>query len=190
LLQILEEGRLTDGQGRVVDFKNTIIIMTTNLGTREITRGALGFTLEGDSNNDYDQMKGRVLEELKKNFRPEFLNRVDEVIVFPQLSRPELMLIVDLFVKRLQLRLDDRELKLMLTTSAKERLIEIGYEPAFGARPLRRVVQREIEDSISERILTGDIQRSQDILVDFVEGEFSFVITSNTPELNEPEVVA
>jgi ATP-dependent Clp protease ATP-binding subunit ClpC len=183
LLQILEEGRLTDGQGRVVDFKNTIIIMTTNLGTREITRGTLGFTLEGDTNNDYDQMKARVLEELKKNFRPEFLNRVDEVIVFPQLSRSELMQIVDLFVKRLQLRLDDRELKLILTTSAKERLIEIGYEPAFGARPLRRVVQREIEDSISERILTGDIQRSQDILVDFLEGEFSFVVTSNEPEV-------
>ncbi|SCX02699.1 ATP-dependent Clp protease ATP-binding subunit [Candidatus Aquiluna sp. UB-MaderosW2red] len=183
LLQILEEGRLTDGQGRVVDFKNTIIIMTTNLGTREITRGTLGFTLEGDSNNDYDQMKARVLEELKKNFRPEFLNRVDEVIVFPQLSRSELMQIVDLFVKRLQLRLDDRELKLILTTSAKERLIEIGYEPAFGARPLRRVVQREIEDAISERILTGDIQRSQDILVDFLEGEFSFVVTSNEPEV-------
>lgn len=183
LLQILEEGRLTDGQGRVVDFKNTIIIMTTNLGTREITRGTLGFTLEGDSDNDYDQMKARVLEELKKNFRPEFLNRVDEVIVFPQLSRSELMQIVDLFVKRLQLRLDDRELKLILTTSAKERLIEIGYEPAFGARPLRRVVQREIEDAISERILTGDIQRSQDILVDFLEGEFSFVVTSNEPEV-------
>ncbi len=183
LLQILEEGRLTDGQGRVVDFKNTIIIMTTNLGTREITRGTLGFTLEGDTNNDYDQMKARVLEELKKNFRPEFLNRVDEVIVFPQLSRSELMQIVDLFVKRLQLRLDDRELKLILTTPAKERLIEIGYEPAFGARPLRRVVQREIEDSISERILTGDIQRSQDILVDFLEGEFSFVVTSNEPEV-------
>ena len=183
LLQILEEGRLTDGQGRVVDFKNTIIIMTTNLGTREITRGTLGFTLEGDSNNDYDQMKSRVLDELKKNFRPEFLNRVDEVIVFPQLSRAELMLIVDLFVKRLQLRLDDRELKLILTTTAKERLIEIGYEPAFGARPLRRVVQREIEDAISERILTGDIQRTQDILVDFINDEFSFVITSSETEV-------
>ena len=101
LLQILEEGRLTDGQGRVVDFKNTIIIMTTNLGTREISRGALGFTLEGDSKNDYDQMKSRVNEELKKNFKPEFLNRVDETIVFPQLTREELMQIVDLFIKRL-----------------------------------------------------------------------------------------
>jgi len=177
LLQILEEGRLTDGQGRVVDFKNTVIIMTTNLGTREITRGALGFTLEGDSKNDYDQMKSRVNESLKQNFKPEFLNRVDEVIVFPQLTREELLLIVDLFIKRLQLRLDDRDLKLILTSSAKEKLIELGYEPALGARPLRRVVQREIEDAISERILSGDIQNSQDILVDFSSGEFTFVST-------------
>ncbi|MEZ7904626.1 MAG: ATP-dependent Clp protease ATP-binding subunit, partial [Aquiluna sp.] len=153
LLQILEEGRLTDGQGRVVDFKNTIIIMTTNLGTREITGSTLGFSLEGDSQNDYTQMKGKVNEELKKNFKPEFLNRVDDVIVFPQLSREELLQIVDLFISRLQLRLDDRDLKLTLTTSAKERLIELGYEPTMGARPLRRAVQREIEDAISERIL-------------------------------------
>jgi ATP-dependent Clp protease ATP-binding subunit ClpC len=183
LLQILEEGRLTDGQGRVVDFKNTIIIMTTNLGTREISRGALGFTLEGDSKNDYDQMKSRVNEELKKNFKPEFLNRVDETIVFPQLTREELMQIVDLFVKRLQLRLDERDLKLVLTTAAKDRLIELGYEPALGARPLRRTVQREIEDEISERILTGTIQSAQDIKVDFVDGKFVFEAKTREPEV-------
>jgi ATP-dependent Clp protease ATP-binding subunit ClpC len=183
LLQILEEGRLTDGQGRVVDFKNTIIIMTTNLGTREISRGALGFTLEGDSKNDYDQMKSRVNEELKKNFKPEFLNRVDETIVFPQLTREELMQIVDLFIKRLQLRLDERDLKLVLTTTAKDRLIELGYEPALGARPLRRTVQREIEDEISERILTGTIQNAQDIKVDFVDGKFVFDAKTREPEV-------
>jgi ATP-dependent Clp protease ATP-binding subunit ClpC len=183
LLQILEEGRLTDGQGRVVDFKNTVIIMTTNLGTKEITRGALGFTLEGDSANDYDQMKARVNEALKQNFKPEFLNRVDEVIVFPQLTRDELMQIVDLFIKRLQLRLDERDLKLTLTTAAKVKLIEMGYEPALGARPLRRVVQREIEDAISERILTGDIQNAQDILVDYVGTEFTFVSTDRAAEV-------
>ena len=182
MLQILEEGRLTDGQGRVVDFKNTIIIMTTNLGTREITRGALGFTLEGNAENDYDQMRSRVNEELKKNFRPEFLNRVDEVIVFPQLNRAELLEIVDLFVKRLQLRLDDRDLKLTLTTSAKEKLIELGYDPSLGARPLRRVVQREIEDEISERILTGTISGAQDILVDYLDGAFTFVANSREEE--------
>jgi ATP-dependent Clp protease ATP-binding subunit ClpC len=182
LLQILEEGRLTDGQGRVVDFKNTIIIMTTNLGTREITGSTLGFSLEGDSQNDYTQMKGKVNEELKKNFKPEFLNRVDDVIVFPQLSREELLQIVDLFIARLQLRLDDRDLKLTLTSSAKERLIELGYEPTMGARPLRRAVQREIEDAISERILTGYIGNSQDILVDYLDGEFSFVANSRETE--------
>ena len=182
LLQILEEGRLTDGQGRIVDFKNTIIIMTTNLGTREITGSTLGFSLEGDSQNDYTQMKGKVNEELKKNFKPEFLNRVDDVIVFPQLSREELLQIVDLFISRLQLRLDDRDLKLTLTTSAKEKLIELGYEPSMGARPLRRAVQREIEDAISERILTGYIGNSQDILVDYLEGEFSFVANSRETE--------
>jgi ATP-dependent Clp protease ATP-binding subunit ClpC len=183
LLQILEEGRLTDGQGRVVDFKNTIIIMTTNLGTREITRGALGFTLEGDSKNDYEQMKSRVNEALKQNFRPEFLNRVDEVIVFPQLTRDELMQIVDLFISRLQVRLDDRDLKLVLTTSAKERLIQLGYEPSLGARPLRRVVQREIEDAISERILTGTIGNAQDIMVDFINSEFVFVAKDRSSEV-------
>ena len=182
MLQILEEGRLTDGQGRVVDFKNTIIIMTTNLGTREITRGALGFTLEGNADNDYDQMRSRVNEELKKNFRPEFLNRVDEVIVFPQLNRAELLEIVDLFIKRLQTRLDDRDLKLTLTTSAKEKLIELGYDPSLGARPLRRVVQREIEDEISERILTGTISGAQDILVDYLDGAFTFVANSREEE--------
>ncbi|MGA0413759.1 MAG: ATP-dependent Clp protease ATP-binding subunit [Aquiluna sp.] len=182
LLQILEEGRLTDGQGRVVDFKNTIIIMTTNLGSREISRGALGFTLEGDAANDYDQMRSRVNEELKKNFKPEFLNRVDEVIVFPQLTREELMQIVDLFIGRLQQRLDERDLKLVLTTNAKERLIELGYEPSLGARPFRRTVQREIEDEISERILTGDIQSAQDIKVDFVSDAFTFETTSREAE--------
>ena len=182
LLQILEEGRLTDGQGRVVDFKNTIIIMTTNLGTREITGSTLGFSLDGDSQNDYSQMKGKVNEELKKNFKPEFLNRVDDVIVFPQLNRGELLQIVDLFIQRLQARLDDRDLQLTLTTSAKEKLIELGYEPSMGARPLRRAVQREVEDAISERILTGYIGKSQDILVDYLNEEFSYVASSREAE--------
>jgi ATP-dependent Clp protease ATP-binding subunit ClpC len=127
-------------------------------------------------------MKARVNEELKRNFKPEFLNRVDEVIVFPQLNRDELLQIVDLFVARLQRRLDERDLKLTLTTVAKERLIELGYEPALGARPLRRVVQREIEDAISERILTGTIGSAQDILVDFINGEFTFVANSRESE--------
>jgi ATP-dependent Clp protease ATP-binding subunit ClpC len=175
LLQILEEGRLTDGQGRVIDFKNTVIIMTTNLGARDISRGAMGFSLEGSSENDYQMMKAKVNEELKRSFRPEFLNRVDETIVFPQLSQVELLQIVELFIKRLATRLEERDLTLELTTKAKERLMEIGYEPALGARPLRRAVQREIEDRISEQILQGELKNSSHIVVDFEGGEFVFV---------------
>jgi ATP-dependent Clp protease ATP-binding subunit ClpC len=175
LLQILEEGRLTDGQGRVIDFKNTVIIMTTNLGARDISRGAMGFSLEGSSDNDYQLMKAKVNEELKRSFRPEFLNRVDETIVFPQLSQTELLQIVELFIKRLAVRLEERDLTLELTEAAKKRLMEIGWEPALGARPLRRAVQREIEDKISEQILQGELKNSSHIKVDFVDGEFVFV---------------
>ncbi|AIC47003.1 ATP-dependent Clp protease ATP-binding subunit [Rhodoluna lacicola] len=174
LLQILEEGRLTDGQGRVVDFKNTIIIMTTNLGTRDISRGAMGFNLEGDNANDYERMKGKVNEELKKSFRPEFLNRVDETIVFPQLIKSELVQIVDLFIKRLAVRLEDRDMTISVTQAAKDRLIEIGFDPTLGARPLRRAVQREIEDKLSEKIMHGELKNASHIDVDFVNGEFTF----------------
>jgi ATP-dependent Clp protease ATP-binding subunit ClpC len=175
LLQILEEGRLTDGQGRVIDFKNTVIIMTTNLGARDISRGAMGFSLEGSSDNDYQLMKAKVNEELKRSFRPEFLNRVDETIVFPQLTQVELLQIVELFIKRLSVRLEERDLTLELTDAAKKRLMEIGWEPSLGARPLRRAVQREIEDKISEQILQGELKNSSHIKVDFVGGEFVFV---------------
>jgi ATP-dependent Clp protease ATP-binding subunit ClpC len=181
LLQILEEGRLTDGQGRVIDFKNTVIIMTTNLGARDISRGAMGFSLEGSSENDYQLMKAKVNEELKRSFRPEFLNRVDETIVFPQLSQVELLQIVELFIKRLATRLEERDLTLELTTKAKERLMEIGYEPALGARPLRRAVQREIEDRISEQILQGELKNSSHIVVDFANGEFTFASKLREP---------
>jgi ATP-dependent Clp protease ATP-binding subunit ClpC len=174
LLQILEEGRLTDGQGRVIDFKNTIIIMTTNLGTRDIARGVMGFALEGDGVGDYDRMKGKVNEELKKHFKPEFLNRVDETIVFPQLNKEELVQIVDLFIKKLAVRLEDRNMTIKLSQSSKDRLIEIGFDPALGARPLRRAVQREIEDKLSEQILHGELQNTEHVDVDFINGEFIF----------------
>ncbi len=182
LLQILEEGRLTDGQGRVVDFKNTVIIMTTNLGTRDIARGTMGFALEGNSQNEYDLMKGKVNEELKKNFKPEFLNRVDETIVFPQLSKDELRQIVDLFLKRLAYRLEDRDMTIEVSAEAKDKLIEIGFDPALGARPLRRAVQREIEDKLSEKILHGEALASSHVIVDLVAGEFVF---TNKPRVHE-----
>ncbi|PJJ65612.1 ATP-dependent Clp protease ATP-binding subunit [Compostimonas suwonensis] len=177
LLQILEEGRLTDGQGRVVDFKNTVIIMTTNLGTKDITGGPVGFQIEGDTATGYSRMKGKVVEELKKHFKPEFLNRVDETIVFPQLSKDELLQIVDLFIKRLSDRLLDRDMTIKLELAAKEQLIKVGFDPALGARPLRRAVQHEIEDALSERILHGDLNAGDHVHVDFIDGEFVFTTT-------------
>ncbi len=174
LLQILEEGRLTDGQGRVVDFKNTVIIMTTNLGTRDISKGAMGFALEDNAENVYERMRGKVNEELKKHFKPEFLNRVDEAIIFPQLTQLELVQIVDLFIAKLGKRLADRDMTLTLTPAAKQRLIELGYDPALGARPLRRAVQREIEDKLSEKIVRGELLSASHVDVDLVGDEFVF----------------
>jgi ATP-dependent Clp protease ATP-binding subunit ClpC len=169
---------LTDGQGRVVDFKNTVIIMTTNLGTKEISGGPVGFQLEGDSVNDYDRMRGKVNEELKKHFKPEFLNRVDDIIVFPQLTKDELVQIVDLFVKRLGDRMLDRDMTIELTQASKDRLIEVGFDPSLGARPLRRAMQSEVEDRLSERILEGELSAGDHVHVDFINGEFVFTTTS------------
>ncbi|MCU1505287.1 MAG: ATP-dependent Clp protease ATP-binding subunit, partial [Microbacteriaceae bacterium] len=174
LLQILEEGRLTDGQGRVVDFKNTVIIMTTNLGTKDITGTPIGFTSATDTSTGYDRMRGKVVEELKKHFKPEFLNRVDETIVFPQLSQPELLQIVDLFIKRLSDRLLDRDMTVDLTLPAKEQLIKVGFDPSLGARPLRRAIQHEVEDRLSERILQGELNAGDHVHVDYVADEFVF----------------
>ncbi|MCD2497899.1 MULTISPECIES: ATP-dependent Clp protease ATP-binding subunit [Microbacterium] len=174
LLQILEEGRLTDGQGRVVDFKNTVIIMTTNLGSSAIAGGPVGFQIEGNSQTTYERMKGKVDEELKRHFKPEFLNRVDDVIVFPQLSKDELVQIVDLFVKRLRDRLLDRDMTVELSEAAKLRLIDLGYDPALGARPLRRAMQREVEDQLSERILQGELNAGDHVKVDVADGKFVF----------------
>jgi ATP-dependent Clp protease ATP-binding subunit ClpC len=174
LLQILEEGRLTDGQGRVIDFKNTVIIMTTNLGSSAIAGGPVGFQVEGNSGTTYERMKGKVNEELKRNFKPEFLNRVDDIIVFPQLDKDELRQIVGLFTKRLGERLLDRDMTVELTDAAKDKLIEIGFDPTLGARPLRRAMQREVEDRLSEKILHGELNTGDHIKVDAVGGEFVF----------------
>ncbi|OCG74777.1 ATP-dependent Clp protease ATP-binding subunit [Microbacterium sediminis] len=174
LLQILEEGRLTDGQGRVVDFKNTVIIMTTNLGSSAIAGGPVGFQIEGNAQTTYERMKGKVDEELKRHFKPEFLNRVDDIIVFPQLSKDELVQIVDLFTKRLNDRLLDRDMTIELSLAAKERLIEIGFDPALGARPLRRAMQHEIEDQLSERILAGTLEAGHHVKVDVADNAFTF----------------
>jgi ATP-dependent Clp protease ATP-binding subunit ClpC len=171
LLQVLEEGHLTDAQGRRVDFKNTVIIMTTNLGTRDISKSlGLGFANSDDDLTNYERMKGKVSDELKSHFRPEFLNRIDDIIVFHQLTKPQIIQIVDLMLKNLDDRLHAKDMGIELTPAAKDLLAERGYDPLLGARPLRRVIQREIEDGLSERILFGELKPGEIIVVD-VEGE-------------------
>jgi ATP-dependent Clp protease ATP-binding subunit ClpC len=166
LLQILEDGRLTDSQGRVVDFKNTVIIMTTNLGTRDISKGFnLGFQASDDTKTGYERMKAKVQDELKQHFRPEFLNRVDDIIVFPALTQDEIVRIVDLMVAKLDERLRDKDMGIELTQPAKNLLAKRGYDPVLGARPLRRTIQREIEDVLSEKILFGDVRPGQLVVV-------------------------
>ncbi len=179
LLQILEEGHLTDAQGRKVDFKNTVILMTTNLGTREINKGVItGFQSSDSMTHDYGRMKAKVNEELKQHFRPEFLNRVDEVVVFPPLNKEDIRTIVDLMIGRLRTRMEDQDMSLQITDEARELLAERGYDPVLGARPLRRVIQRDIEDAMSERILFGTIKPGDVVTVGVreVDGkkEFSF----------------
>jgi ATP-dependent Clp protease ATP-binding subunit ClpC len=170
LLQILDEGRLTDAQGRVVDFKNTVIVMTTNLGSRDISRGAsLGFSRAGDEQGSYEQMKAKVSEELKQHFRPEFLNRVDEVVVFHQLSQADIEKIVDLMVAEIEGRLADKDMGIELTQSAKELIAKRGFDPVLGARPLRRAIQRDIEDILAEKILFGELGAGQIVQVDVSE---------------------
>ena len=171
LLQVLEEGRLTDAQGRQVDFKNTVIIMTTNLGTRDISKSlSLGFTNVNDALGNYERMKNKVQDELKNHFRPEFLNRIDDTIVFHQLSENEIIQIVDLMVANLETRLKAKDMGIELTSRAKSVLAARGYDPVLGARPLRRTIQREIEDALSEKILFGEVKSGQIILID-VEGD-------------------
>ncbi|MGQ2912686.1 ATP-dependent Clp protease ATP-binding subunit [Aeromicrobium sp.] len=182
LLQILEEGRLTDSQGRVVDFKNTVIIMTTNLGSRDIGKGvSLGFADANNTMGSYDRMKAKVSEELKQHFRPEFLNRVDEIVVFPPLTQDEIIQMVDMMVRNLEDRLRDKDMGIELTTAAKDLLARRGFDPVLGARPLRRTIQREIEDTLAEKMLFGELRAGEIVLVD-VEGEgaeavFTFVGT-------------
>jgi ATP-dependent Clp protease ATP-binding subunit ClpC len=168
LLQVLEDGRLTDSQGRTVDFKNTVIIMTTNLGTKDIAKGLnLGFAAGShDANDNYDRMRLKVNEELKQHFRPEFLNRVDDTIVFHQLTEEDIVEIVDLMITRVDVQMKNRDMAIELTADAKRLLAQKGYDPVLGARPLRRTIQREIEDILSEKILYGELTAGQIVVVD------------------------
>ncbi|MFI5715206.1 ATP-dependent Clp protease ATP-binding subunit [Nocardia sp. NPDC051750] len=170
LLQVLEDGRLTDGQGRTVDFKNTVLIFTSNLGTSDISKAVgLGFTQSNKEGSNYERMKLKVNDELKKHFRPEFLNRIDDVIVFHQLTTEQIVEMVDLMINRVGVQLKNKDMSMELSDQAKSLLAKRGFDPVLGARPLRRTIQREIEDQLSEKILFGEIGAGQNVLVD-VEG--------------------
>ncbi|MGM0818846.1 MAG: ATP-dependent Clp protease ATP-binding subunit, partial [Actinomycetota bacterium] len=171
LLQILEDGRLTDAQGKTVDFKNTVIIMTSNLGTRDLGKQGLGFAASNEEADTYNRMREQVDEELKRHFRPEFLNRIDETIVFHQLTREEVKSIVDLMIVRVKEQLKSKDLDIELTEDAKVWLAEKGYDPQLGARPLRRTIQRYIEDALSEKILWNEFEAGQLVVVDVGEDD-------------------
>ncbi len=178
LLQLLEDGRLTDSKGRTVDFKNTLLIMTSNIGSKVIEKGGggLGFEFSGDSVEDsqYNRIKSLVNEELKQYFRPEFLNRLDEIIVFRQLNKNEVKEIAEIMLQEVFVRLQDKGIKLNVTDAFKERLVEEGYNPSYGARPLRRAVMRLLEDSLAEEVLSGRIKDGDNALVDIDDNKKSY----------------
>jgi ATP-dependent Clp protease ATP-binding subunit ClpC len=167
LLQVLEDGRLTDAKGRTVDFRNTVIIMTSNVGVSLIRREAvMGFKTEEEQNAGYENMKKKVMEEMRRTFRPEFLNRIDEIIVFHSLSREHIKDIVGLMVREVAKRLADNEIEVEVTEAAKEYLAREGFDEDYGARPLRRAIQKEIEDRLSEEMLRGTFKRGDRVRID------------------------
>ncbi|WJZ03668.1 ATP-dependent Clp protease ATP-binding subunit [Corynebacterium freiburgense] len=177
LLQVLEDGRLTDGQGRVVDFKNTVLIFTSNLGTQDISKAVgMGFSAvgEADADGQYERMKNKVNDELKKHFRPEFLNRIDDIVVFHQLTQDQIVQMVDLLIGRVAKALEAKDMEIELTEDAKNLLAKRGFDPVLGARPLRRTIQREIEDVLSEKILFGELGAGEIITVDVKDDAFTF----------------
>jgi ATP-dependent Clp protease ATP-binding subunit ClpC len=190
LLQILEDGKLTDAQGRKVDFRNTIVIMTSNIGAASISKNqSLGFTVGDESGLSYDDMKARVMGDLKKVFRPELLNRIDETIVFHKLTKEEIKIIVDLVLKRLREQMSTHETAIELTDEAKDLLVEKGYDPAMGARPLRRAIQRFIEDPLADFVLGRSLEPNSTILVARKnDDEVDITLIPGAPP--EPEKVA
>ncbi|MGH2971887.1 MAG: ATP-dependent Clp protease ATP-binding subunit, partial [Gaiellaceae bacterium] len=189
LLQILEEGKLTDAQGRRVDFRNTIVIMTSNIGAASISKNqSFGFSVGDESGLSYDEMKSRVMGELKKVFRPELLNRIDEIIVFHKLDKEEIKTIIDLLLKRLREQMANHEVTVELTEEAKDLLVDKGYDPAMGARPLRRAIQRYIEDPLADYVLGRQLEPGSTILVGRKAGaegdevDITFIPGEVTPE--------
>jgi len=179
LLQILDDGRLTDGHGRTVDFKNSVVIMTSNTGVELIRReGSIGFGVQKDEaktrKQSYESMKEKVMAEVKKTFRPEFTNRIDEIIVFHELTETQLRSIVDLMLGDLQKRLAEHKLGVELTEAAKSWLAKEGYDPVYGARPLRRAIERHVENPLSTRLLKGEFSEGDAIIVDLGDGGLTF----------------
>ena len=181
LLQVLDDGRMTDGHGRTVDFKNTVIIMTSNAGVELIKRESrLGFAMSsksgsGDQQQSYEDMKGKVMTEIRKTFRPEFLNRLDDIIVFHELNEEQLRHVVDLMITDLQKRLAERKLGVELTNEARTWLVQAGYDPQYGARPLRRAIERHVENPLSSRVLSGEFAEGDIIIIDVEEDKLTFV---------------
>jgi ATP-dependent Clp protease ATP-binding subunit ClpC len=173
LLQILEDGRLTDSQGRTVDFKNTVIIMTSNLGTADLRKAQVGFGKTSEAIT-YEKMKSKVNDALKAHFRPEFLNRIDDVIVFHELTKDEVTEIIDLMIKRVRTQLETQGLAIELSQAAKYLVVDKGYDPTLGARPLRRALQRLVEDPLSEKILWKEFRAGETVVVDVEDGEIVF----------------
>jgi ATP-dependent Clp protease ATP-binding subunit ClpC len=168
LLQIMEDGRLTDGHGRTVSFRNTVMIMTSNLGTSSEAKGTFGFvTNRSRSEGERQQVRRNVEEALRRFFRPEFLNRVDEIIIFEPLTQKELDPIVELMLKEVEERLSDRQITFEVSAAAKKALVEEGYDPVYGARPLRRVVEKQVENALARRILGGEFVEGDRVLVDY-----------------------
>ena len=175
LLQILDEGRLTDGHGRTVDFRNTVIIMTSNLGTQYLTQGgALGFRVEASSASQREKTRKDIEAELRRTFRPEFLNRIDDIIIFEALTRDEVLQIVDLEVRKVAQRVSEKKATIVLTDRARAWLAEQGYDPQFGARPLKRAIQHYLENPLSKRLIGGEFGEGDTILVDLAGEQLTF----------------
>ncbi len=188
-LQILEDGRLTDGHGRTVDFRNTVIIMTSNLGTEILQRESIGLLRPAAGAQAFQDLQRSVDQALKKAFRPEFINRIDEIIVFEPLSQEQILQIVDLMVAEVQVRLDEKSLRIRLTDAAREWLAKVGFDPSFGARPLRRAVQRHMENVLAREILEGRFSEGDDITVDVGDEELTFTKVTSAVEAVEPVAV-
>ena len=184
LLQVLEDGRLTDSKGRTVDFRNTVVIMTSNVGADALKyQKSMGFK-SGDSASKHKDMKGTMLEELKKAFRPEFLNRIDEMVVFHSLEKEHLKQIVTLMANALTKRLKEQDIELELTDAALEKIATEGYDPQYGARPLRRAIQKHVEDRLSEELLKGTVLTGQQVIFDYIDGEFTVRVAAGAAASN------